>query len=198
MASLLSTAAVRISQHWESGPGGKEGRAGGGGGRVTTEERRKRRHTAQSGASARVWRRDQALNLAFHSFRVQTPPPTSPELRTLPRQPANLGLFPGKGPPVRASVAIHFYNIPRRPRLLRLPWQPSSGRMGRLRLLCAGRSLRPGPPKMQRAGGRFGAAGLCTYFWRCCCGVVAVVLSKGLTRRGRAGGLFPDPTFAER
>lgn len=196
MASPLSTAAVRISQHWASWPGGKERRAGGGGGRVTTEGGRKRRHAAQSGASARVWRRDQAFNLAFHSLRVRAPPPTSPELRTLPRQPANLGLFPCRGPPVRAPPAIHFYNIPRRPRLLRLPWQPSSGRLGRLRLLCAGRSLRPGPPKMQRAGGRFGAAGHCKYFWRCCSGAVAIVLSEGLTRRGRAGGLFPDPIFA--
>ena len=35
----------------------------------------------------------------------------------------------------------------------------------------------------------------CKYFWRCRSRAVAIVLSQGLTRRGRAGGLFPDPIF---
>ena len=161
---------------------------------MTTEGGRKRRHAAQSGASARVWRRDQAFNLAFHSLRVRTPPPTSPELRTLPCQPANLRLFPCRGAPVRAPPAIHFYNIPRRPRLLRLPWQPSSGPLGRLRLLCAGRSLRPDLPRCSAQAGGLELQD-CKYFWRCRCRAVAIVLSEGLTRRGRAGGLFPDPIF---
>lgn len=143
---LLSTAAaVRISQHWESWPGGvKRGKGGrwSGARPGPAEGRRKRRHTAQSLVRpARVWRRDQALNLAFHSFRVQTPPPTSPELRTLPASPRISGSFLAKVRPCE-PVAIHFcLPFPGAPRLLRLPWPVLAGWAG---CLCAGRSLQPG------------------------------------------------------
>lgn len=77
------------------------------------------------------------------------PPLTFPAPRPHPHQPSDRRRFPRGTPPERSPPVIRFHNVFRR-----------------LRLLWAQCGLRPGPPRMQRAGGRFGASGHCAQVGR--------------------------------
>lgn len=123
-----------------------------------------------------------------HSFLVRPRPATSPALRSRPRQPGDRRRFPCGAPPWRACRLFAFTTLPG-PRLLSLPWQPSPGWLLGSASSAFDDAASARPPRIQRAGGRFGADRYCIRVGRpVCCRCVEV---------GWGWQVFPSRDFAE-
>ncbi|XP_063577432.1 pre-mRNA 3' end processing protein WDR33-like [Pongo abelii] len=159
VAVARSTVANRVSHHPAVPPRGRQRRVGGGGGRVTPEGGQKRRRTAQSNADAWVWRRDQALSLGPIRFSSGLAPRHPPHCGPAPASREIAGASPAELRPRELAGSLLSQHSPG-PRLLSLPRQQSPGwLLGSASSAFDAPSARP--PRMQRAGGRFGADGYC-------------------------------------